>query len=56
MPRMRIVRGKDTDRPEETRIKNNETFIKLMHEAFFDGENLKPFVAKRQSQIRRGFK
>ena len=50
MPRMRIVRGKDTDRPEETRIKNNETFIRLLHEAFFDGENLKPFVAKNKAK------
>ncbi|MCW5959067.1 MAG: hypothetical protein KIS76_02840 [Pyrinomonadaceae bacterium] len=46
MPRMRIVRGKDSERPEETRLKNNETFLRLFHEAFFDGENLKPFVAK----------
>ncbi|MEO6589372.1 MAG: hypothetical protein ABIP06_08710 [Pyrinomonadaceae bacterium] len=46
MPRMRIVRGKDFDRPEETRVKNNTTFLKLLHDAFFDGENLKSFVAK----------
>ena len=50
MPRMRIVRGGDASRPEETRIKNNETFIKLLHEAFFDGENLKPFVAKDKAK------
>jgi hypothetical protein len=44
MPRMRIVRGKDAGRPEEQRHKNNQTFARLLHEAFFDGENLKPFV------------
>jgi hypothetical protein len=46
MPRMRIVRGKDAGRPEEQRQKNNQTFARLFHEAFFDGENLKPFVVK----------
>lgn len=46
MPRMRIVRGKDAGRPEEQRHKNNQTFARLFHEAFFDGENLKPFVIK----------
>lgn len=46
MPRMRIVRGKDAGRPEELRHKNNQTFARLFHEAFFDGENLKPFVVK----------
>lgn len=50
MPRMRIVRGKDTARPDELRIKNNKTFIKLLHDAFFDGENLKPFVAKDKAK------
>ncbi len=50
MPRMRIVRGKDYDRPEETRIKNNTTFLKLLHDAFFDGENLKSFVAKDKAK------
>lgn len=44
MPRMRLVRGKDAGRPEELRLKNNLQFAKLFHEAFFDGENLKPFV------------
>ncbi|HEY0406552.1 MAG TPA: hypothetical protein VGC89_12550 [Pyrinomonadaceae bacterium] len=44
MPRMRIVRGKDAGRPEEQRQKNNQTFARLFQEAFFDGENLKPFV------------
>lgn len=46
MPRMRIVRGKDAGRPEEQRQKNNQTFARLLHESFFDGENLKPFVTK----------
>jgi len=50
MPRMRIVRGGDASRPEETRLKNNETFIKMLHEAFFDGENLKPFVANDKAK------
>jgi len=45
MPRMRLVRGKDAGRPEELRLKNNTVFAKLFHEAFFDGEKLKPFVA-----------
>ena len=44
MPRMRIVRGIDAKRPEETRLKNNLTFAKMFHETFFDGENMKPFV------------
>lgn len=45
MPRMRIVRGADANRPEELRQKNNKEFARLLHDAFFDGENLKPFVA-----------
>ncbi|HMF56110.1 MAG TPA: hypothetical protein VK619_07175 [Pyrinomonadaceae bacterium] len=45
MPRMRIVRGKDAGRPDEVRQKNNQTFARLFHDAFFDGANLKPFVA-----------
>ncbi len=45
MPRMRIVRGIDAKRPEELRQKNNLTFAKMFHETFFDGENMKPFVA-----------
>jgi hypothetical protein len=45
MPRMRIVRGKDPGRPEEQRQKNNAAFTKLFYDTFFDGENLKPFVA-----------
>lgn len=50
MPRMRIVRGKDAGRPEETRLKNNTVFARLFHEAFFDGENLKPFVANDKAK------
>jgi hypothetical protein len=41
---MRIVRGKDAGRSEELRQKNNLMFAKLFHEAFFDGELMKPFV------------
>lgn len=50
MPRMRLVRGKDAGRPEELRLKNNTVFAKLFHEAFFDGENLKPFVANDKAK------
>jgi hypothetical protein len=46
MPRLRIVRGKDAGRPEAERQKNNREFARLLHEAFFDKENLKPFVVK----------
>jgi hypothetical protein len=46
MPRMRIIRGKDPGRPEEDRQKNNETFARLFHETFFDGPDLKPWVAR----------
>jgi hypothetical protein len=46
MPRMRIIRGKDPGRPEEDRQKNNETFARLFYETFFDGADLKPWVAK----------
>lgn len=45
MPRMRIVRGDDAAMPEEIRQKNNYMFAKMFHDAFFDGENMKPFVA-----------
>jgi hypothetical protein len=45
MPRMRIVRGRDVLLPEPTRQRNNEQFMKMLHEAFFDGTELKPFVA-----------
>lgn len=50
MPRMRIVRGVDAKRPEELRQKNNLQFAKMFHETFFDGENLKPFVAKDKAK------
>ncbi len=50
MPRMRIVRGKDAGRPEETRLKNNYQFAKMFHETFFDGENLKSFVANDKAK------
>jgi hypothetical protein len=50
MPRMRIVRGKDALRPEDVRLKNNYIFAKMFHETFFDGENLKPFVAKDKAK------
>lgn len=50
MPRMRLVRGKDAGRPEELRLKNNTAFARLFHEAFFDGENLKPFVANDKAK------
>lgn len=47
MPRIRIVRGTDADilKDNDLRQKNNEAFARLFHEAFFDGPNLKPFVA-----------
>ncbi|HEY0003979.1 MAG TPA: hypothetical protein VGB17_04145 [Pyrinomonadaceae bacterium] len=47
MPRLRIVRGTDPDilKDNDLRQRNNETFARLLHEAFFDGANLKPFVA-----------
>ena len=46
MPRMRIVRGVDAQLPDEIRQRNNETFARMFHEAFFDGQNLRPFVAR----------
>lgn len=47
MPRMRITRGRDPDilKDNEWRQKNNRAFAALLHEAFFDGASLKPFVA-----------
>lgn len=47
MPRMRITRGKDPDilKDNEWRQKNNRAYAALFHDAFFDGPNLKPFVA-----------
>lgn len=48
MPRMRIIRMKDTDlnANDDARQKNNLVFAKLFHDAFFDGADLKPFVAR----------
>ncbi|HYJ47086.1 MAG TPA: hypothetical protein VEV81_10775, partial [Pyrinomonadaceae bacterium] len=48
MPRLRIIRMKDPDinANEEIRQKNNMAFIKLFHDAFFDGADLKPFIEK----------
>lgn len=47
MPRMRITRGRDPDilKDNEWRQKNNRAYATLLHDAFFDGPNLKPFVA-----------
>lgn len=50
MPRMRIVRAGDADMPEELRQKNNYMFAKMFHDAFFDGEDLKPFVANDKAK------
>jgi hypothetical protein len=48
MPRMRITRLKDPelDKDEDARQKNNKTFATMFHNAFFDGSDLKPFVAR----------
>jgi hypothetical protein len=48
MPRLRIVRGTDPDilKDNDLRQKNNEAFARLLHDAFFDGPNLKAFVAE----------
>lgn len=48
MPRMRITRLKDPelDKDDAARQKNNKTFATLLHNAFFDGAELKPFVAR----------
>jgi hypothetical protein len=48
MPRMRIIRMKDPDlnANEDMRQKNNKAFAKLFHDAFFDGADLKPFIAQ----------
>ena len=32
--------------PEELRQKNNYIFAKMFHEAFFDGENMKPILSQ----------
>jgi hypothetical protein len=48
MPRMRITRLKDPelDKDEDARQKNNKTFATMFHNAFFDGPDLKAFVAR----------
>jgi hypothetical protein len=48
MPRMRITRLKDPelDKDDAARQKNNKAFATLLHDAFFDGADLKPFVAR----------
>lgn len=48
MPRMRITRLKDPelDKDDDARQKNNKTFATMFHNAFFDGVDLKPFVAR----------
>lgn len=47
MPRMRIIRMKDPElnANDDARQKNNKAFATLFHDAFFDGADLKPFVA-----------
>jgi hypothetical protein len=48
MPRMRITRLKDPDldKDDAARQKNNKAFATLFYNAFFDGSDLKPFVAR----------
>src|ERR1044071_2127430 len=48
MPRMRITRLKDPelDKDDDARQKNNKTFATMLHNAFFDGADLKPFIAR----------
>jgi hypothetical protein len=48
MPRMRITRLKDPelDKDDAARQKNNKTFATMFHSAFFDGADLKPFMAR----------
>jgi hypothetical protein len=48
MPRMRITRLKDPelDKDDAARQKNNKAFATLLYNAFFDGADLKPFVAR----------
>ncbi len=48
MPRMRITRLKDPelDKDDAARQKNNKAFAALLYNAFFDGADLKPFVAR----------
>jgi hypothetical protein len=48
MPRMRITRLTDPqlDANDAARQKNNKTFATLLYNAFFDGSDLKPFIAR----------
>jgi hypothetical protein len=46
MPRMRIVRAKDSEISNDLRQKNNKAFATSLHDAFFDGPDLKPFVTR----------
>jgi hypothetical protein len=48
MPRMRITRLKDPelDKDDAARQKNNKAFATLLYNAFFDGADLKPYVAR----------
>lgn len=50
MPRMRIVRGDDARRPAEITQRNNYIFAKKFHETFFDGEEIKDFVANDKAK------
>ena len=51
MPRMRIIRGDDAGRPEELRQKNNLTFAEKFHETFFDGKEMRDFVANDKAKF-----
>lgn len=48
MPRMRITRLRDPELEanDDARQKNNKTFATLLYNTFFDGAELKPFVAR----------
>ena len=50
MSRMRIVRGDDAKRPAEITQKNNYIFAKKFHETFFDGAEMKDFVANDKAK------
>jgi len=50
MSRMRIVRGDDAKRPDEITQKNNYLFAKKFHETFFDGKEMKDFVANDKAK------
>ncbi len=51
MPRMRIIRGNDHELTDEIRQANNLAYIRMFHNAFFDGPNLKPFVANDKAKF-----